>query len=133
MKQINNKTLYGALTRWAIQIRTLLYMITHNTYSTQLFQLRFKVLPQLSGKVENECERLNTVLKCCIGPTLPYITSTVLEVQLYLVRYNPSSSQTVSRQLVRTFPYARIKLCFKTFKITYFWAQNTIKMKRKVR
>ena len=42
-----------------IQIRTLLYMITHNTYSTQLFQLRFKVLPQLSGKVENERERLN--------------------------------------------------------------------------
>ena len=30
-------------------------------------------------------------------------------------------------------PYARIKLRFKTFKIKYFWAQNTIKMKREVR
>ena len=37
----------------------------HDTYSTQLFQLRFKVFPELSGKVEYERERLNnTVLKC---------------------------------------------------------------------
>ena len=96
-------------------------MITHNTYSTQLFQLRFKVLPQLSGKVENERERLNTVLKCA----RPYPT---LQVKLYLVRYNllQDCQPPVG-------PYARIKLRFKTFKIKYFWAQNTIKMKRKVR
>jgi hypothetical protein len=55
-------------------------MITHDTYGTQLFQLRFKVFPELSGKVENERERLNTVLKC-------------------LVRY--TFFKTVSRQLVR--------------------------------
>ena len=38
----------------------------HDTYSTQLFQLRFKVFPELSGKVEYERERLNNtaVLKC---------------------------------------------------------------------
>jgi hypothetical protein len=28
------------------------------------FQIRFKVFPELSGKVEYERERLNTVLKC---------------------------------------------------------------------
>jgi hypothetical protein len=55
-------------------------MITHDTYSTQLFQLRFKVFPQLSGKVENERERLNsTVLKC----GRPYW----LQVKLCLVRH----------------------------------------------
>ena len=43
------------------------HLILYNvhTYSTQLFQLRFKVFPELSGKVEYERERLNnTVLKC---------------------------------------------------------------------
>ena len=67
-----NKTLHGALTCWG-------YTNTH----MQLFQLRFKVLPQLSGKVENERERLNTVLKC--GRAYPH-----------------SFFKTVSRQLVRT-------------------------------
>jgi hypothetical protein len=41
-------------------------MITHDIYSTQLFQLRCKVFPELRGKVENERERLNTVLKCLV-------------------------------------------------------------------
>ena len=37
----------------------------HITVSTQLIQLRFTVVPELSGKVEYERERLfNTVLKC---------------------------------------------------------------------
>ena len=67
-------------------------MITHNTYSTQLFQLRFKVLPQLSGKVENERERLNTVLKC----GRPYPTNKVIFSTLQ------SFFKTVSRQLVLT-------------------------------
>ena len=41
-----------------------MYMI-HITVSTQLIQLRFTVVPELSGKVEYERERLfNTVLKC---------------------------------------------------------------------
>ena len=94
---------------------------------TQLFQLRFKVLPQLSGKVENERERLNTVLKCCIGPTLPYInTSKVIFSTALQSFFKPDCQPPVG-------PYARIKLRFKTFKIKYFWAQNTIKMKRKVR
>jgi hypothetical protein len=35
-----------------------------HTVLTQLFQLRFKVVFELSGKVEYERERLNTVLKC---------------------------------------------------------------------
>ena len=39
------------------------HITVHDTYSTQ-FQLRFKVFPELSGKVEYERERLNTVLKC---------------------------------------------------------------------
>ena len=81
-------------------------MITHDTYSTQLFQLRFKVFPELSGKVENERERLNTVLKC-------------------LVRY--ILLQDCQPPLVRTL-LARIKLRFnlnvqnKIF--LGFWAQN---------
>ena len=37
-------------------------IIVYDTYSTQLFPLRFKVVPELSGKVEYEGERLNTVL-----------------------------------------------------------------------
>jgi hypothetical protein len=40
------------------------HITVHDTYSTQLFQLRFKVFPELSGKVEYERKRLNTVLKC---------------------------------------------------------------------
>ena len=80
---VENKTLYGALTRcrrWGYTNThiTVQYMITHNTYSTQLFQLRFKVLPQLSGKVGNERERLNTVLKC----GRPYPTSKVIGASL---------------------------------------------------
>jgi hypothetical protein len=86
--------------RWINHISPRCLKITYtNTYSTQLFQLRFRVLPQLSGKVEKERERLNTVLKC----GRPYPT---LQVTLYLVRYNPSSrlsaTSFVSRQLVRT-------------------------------
>jgi hypothetical protein len=85
--------------------------------STQLFQIRFKVFPELSGKVEYERERLNTVLKC----GRPY-------KKLYLVRYILQDCQPP----VNVGPYARSKLRFKTFKIKYFqgfWAQNTIKMK----
>jgi hypothetical protein len=48
---------------------------TYSSYSTQLFQLRFKVFPELSGKVEYERERLNTVLKC--GPISKVIFSTL--------------------------------------------------------
>jgi dolichol kinase len=89
----SNKTLCGALTRWGyIQIRTLLYMITHDTYSTQLFQLRFKVFPELSGKVENERERLNTVLKC----GRPYLTSKVIFSTLH-----PSSRLSAASWSVR--------------------------------
>ena len=40
------------------------HITVYDTYSTQLFQLRFKVVFELSGKVEYERERLNTVLKC---------------------------------------------------------------------
>ena len=52
-----DKTLYGALTRWY-------YTNTHITvygtrYSTQLFQLRSKPGPELSGKVEYENGRLH--------------------------------------------------------------------------
>jgi hypothetical protein len=36
-------------------------IIVYDTYSTQLFPLRFKVVPELRGKVEYERERLNTV------------------------------------------------------------------------
>ena len=53
-----------------MQIRTLLYMITHDTYSTQLFQLRFKVFPQLSGKVKTSARKAK---KC----GRPYPTSKV--------------------------------------------------------
>jgi hypothetical protein len=84
---------------------------------TQLFQIRFKVFPELSGKVEYERERLNTVLKC----GRPY-------KKLYLVRYILQDCQPP----VNVDPYARSKLRFKTFKIKYFqgfWAQNTMKMK----
>ena len=89
-------------------------MITHDTCSTQLFQLRFKVFPELSGKVENEREGLNAV-----GPTP---TSKVIFSTALLQDCQPPVG-----------PYARIKLRFKTFKIKYFWAQNTIKVKREVR
>jgi hypothetical protein len=59
-----NKTLYGALTRWVYtNTRITVHDHTCRTYSTQLSQLRFKVFPQLSGKVENERERHNTVTK----------------------------------------------------------------------
>jgi hypothetical protein len=60
----NNKTLYGALTRWGY---TNTHITVHDTYSTQLFQLRFKVFPELlkrKSRIEYERERLNTVLKC---------------------------------------------------------------------
>jgi hypothetical protein len=89
-----NKTLYGALSRWGYtNTHISVYMITHNTYSTQLFQLRFKVLPQLSGKVENERERLNTVLKC----GRPYPTSKVI----FSIRYNLSSRLSAASWSVR--------------------------------
>ena len=54
-----NKTLYGALTRRGYT--TEYAHLCTDTYSTQLFQLKFKVFPELSGKVEYERERLNTV------------------------------------------------------------------------
>ena len=121
-------------------------MITHNTYSTQLFQLRFKVLLKLSGKVENERERLNTVLKCGRPyPTLPYPTLPYPTLPYPTLPY-PTLPYPTSKVIFSTLqlilredcqppvgPYARIKLRFKTFKIKYFWAQNTIKMKREVR
>ena len=51
-----NKTLYGALTRWGY---TNTHITVHDTrYSTQLFQLRSKPGPKLSGKVEYERESL---------------------------------------------------------------------------
>ena len=66
-----NKTLYGALTRWAIYTNT--HITVHDTYcSTQLFQSRFKVFPELKRK-----SRIRARLK---GPT-------TTQVKLYLVRY----------------------------------------------
>jgi hypothetical protein len=53
-------TLYGALTRWGY---TNTHITVHDTCSTHA-AISFKVFPELSGKVEYECERLNTVLKC---------------------------------------------------------------------
>ena len=52
-----NKTLYGALTRWG---NTNTHITVYDTrYSTQLFQLRSKSGPELSGrKVEYELESL---------------------------------------------------------------------------
>jgi hypothetical protein len=47
------------LTRWGY---TNMNIIVYDTYSTQLFPLRFKVVPELRGKVKYERERLNTVL-----------------------------------------------------------------------
>ena len=61
---IINKTLYRALTRWGY---TNTHIAVYDTYRLQyratVFQLRFKVVPELSGKVEYERERLNTVQK----------------------------------------------------------------------
>jgi hypothetical protein len=52
----NNKTLYGALTRWG---NTNTHITVYDTrYSTQLVQLRSKSGPDLSGKVEYELESL---------------------------------------------------------------------------
>jgi hypothetical protein len=57
-----NKTLYGALTRWGY---TNTHIAVYDTYRLQytatVFQLRFKVVPELGGKVKYERERLNTV------------------------------------------------------------------------
>ena len=65
----NNKTLYRALTRWGY---TNTHITVYDTYRLQytatVFQLRFKVVPELSGKVEYERERLNTVQKCNLVP-----------------------------------------------------------------
>ena len=64
-----NKTLYRALTRW---VYTNTHITVYDTYRLQytatVFQLRFKVVPELSGKVEYERERLNTVQKCNLVP-----------------------------------------------------------------
>ena len=68
---IVNKTLYRALTRWGY---TNTHIAVYDTYRLQytatVFQLRFKVVPELSGKVEYERERLNTVQKCNLVPKL---------------------------------------------------------------
>ena len=90
------------LTRRSTDTNT--HITVHDTYSTQLFQLRFKVFPELSGKVEYERKRLNTVLKCG-GPTSKVIFR-------LLVRYILQDCQPPVG------PYARInKLRFTTFKI----------------
>ena len=53
---IDNKTLYGALTRWG---NTNTHITVYDTrYSTQLFQLRSNSGPELGGKVEYELESL---------------------------------------------------------------------------
>ena len=69
LKYIANKTLYRALTRW---VYTNTHITVYDTYRLQytatVFQLRFKVVPELSGKVEYERERLNTVQKCNLVP-----------------------------------------------------------------
>jgi hypothetical protein len=92
------------------------HITVHDTYSTQLFQLRFKVFPELlkrKSRIEYERERLNTVLKC----GRPYWQKGLVQVKLYLVRYIlfVQDCQPIG-------PYARIKLRFKTFKIKYFGA-----------
>ena len=69
LQYIVNKTLYRALTRW---VYTNTHITVYDTYRLQytatVFQLRFKVVPELSGKVEYERERLNTVQKCNLVP-----------------------------------------------------------------
>jgi hypothetical protein len=50
-----NKTLYRALTRRGY---TNTHITVYDTYSTQLLSLRFKVVPELSGKGEYEREGL---------------------------------------------------------------------------
>jgi hypothetical protein len=123
---ILNKTLYRALTRWG-------YTNTHIKYiSTQLFQLRFKVVPELSWKVEYERERLfNTVLKCgALQIKLPAFRLR-LQVKLYLVHFRfvllSAASWSIRKDLIN----CALKLQKKIFWV--FRAQNTIKMKKEVR
>jgi hypothetical protein len=78
-----------------------------------LGRLPHKVVPEVSGKVEYERERLfNTVLKC--GALQIKLPTFRLQVKLYLVGYNTFFCRPPVG------PYARIKLRFKTFKRKYF-------------
>jgi hypothetical protein len=60
-------TLYRALTRWDYTNTHITVYTIHTVHSYE-FQLRFKVVPELSGKVEYERERLNIVQKCNLVP-----------------------------------------------------------------
>ena len=63
-----------------------MYMI--HTVHMQLFQLKFKVFPELSGKVEYEPERLNnTVLKC--GRPIDKVIFSTLQSYILLQNCQP--------------------------------------------